>query len=79
MAEMDESCTIPLRGHGVVLNAKMRDEQVMRIVHEILCAFGAPLNEKDHSSTSRPVSIGISNAIQLKCALQECSKLALTP
>jgi hypothetical protein len=50
-AEMAESCTIPLRGYGVVLNAKVRDEQAMRIVHEILCAFGAPLTEKDHNST----------------------------
>jgi hypothetical protein len=65
-AEMAESCTIPLRGHGVVLNAKVRDEQAMRIVHEILCAFGAPLAEKDHSSTYRLASIGISNADPIK-------------
>jgi hypothetical protein len=65
-AEMAESCTIPLRGHGVVLSAKVRDEQAMRIVHEILCAFGAPLTEKDHSSTCRLVSIGISSADPIK-------------
>jgi hypothetical protein len=36
----------------------------MRVVHEILCTFGAPLSEKDHSSADhicRLVSIGISN------------------
>jgi hypothetical protein len=61
--EIAESCTIPPRGNGVVLNAKVRDEEVMRFVHEILRTFNAPLTEKDQNSTDhtyRLVSIGIS-------------------
>jgi len=58
-----ESCTIPPHGNGVMLNAKVRDEEVMRFVHEILHTFGASLTEKDQGSTDhtyRLVSIGIS-------------------
>ena len=58
-----ESCTIPPHGNGVVLNAKVRDEEVMRFVHEILRTFGAPPTERDQGSTDhtyRLVSIGIS-------------------
>ena len=64
-SELAESCTIPPRGHGVVLNANVRDEEVMRVVHEILCTLGPPLTEKDQNTvdhTCRLVSIGISNA-----------------
>ena len=63
-AEIAESCTIPPRGDGVVINAKVRDEQAMRVVHEILCTFGVPVTEKDQTSadhTCRLVSIGISS------------------
>lgn len=62
-AEIADSCTIPPHGNGIVLNAKVRDEEVMRFVHEILRTFGAPLTEKDEGSTDhtyRLVSIGIS-------------------
>jgi hypothetical protein len=59
-AEIAESCTIPPRGYGVVINAKVRDEQAMRVVHEILCTFGAPLTENNQNVDHRLVSIGIS-------------------
>ena len=77
-AEIADSCTIPPRGHGVVLNAKVRNEEAMRVVHEILCTFGAPPTEKDQNSadhTCRLVSIGISNA-RLTRDLRECPKQA---
>jgi len=60
-AEIAESCTIPPRGDGVVINAKVRDEQAMRVVHEILCTFGAPLTENNQKAHNRLVSIGITN------------------
>ncbi len=59
-----ESCTIPPLKNGIVLNAVMRDEEAMRIVHQIFRTFDAPLTEGNQESTApayRLLSIGISN------------------
>jgi len=68
-SEIAESCTIPPRGHGVVLNARVKNEEAMRVVHEILCTFGPPPTEKDQNTADnscRLVSIGISNVVETR-------------
>jgi CRP-like cAMP-binding protein len=62
-SELADSCTIPPHTNSLLLNAEVRDEEVMRVVHEIL-TFDAPLtgDRLSRVASYRILSIGISNA-----------------
>ena len=62
-SELADSCTIPPHANSLLLNAEVRDEEVMRVVHEIL-TFDAPLtgDRLSRVASYRILSIGISNA-----------------
>jgi hypothetical protein len=62
-SEVAASCTIPPRENGLVLNFRIPDHEAMRVIHEILHSFDAPMTDEGRSAdlSCRLISVGISN------------------
>ena len=59
-AEIAASCAIPPRENGLVLNFRIPDCDAMRVVHAILCTFGAAdTGPSQPCPGCRLISIGI--------------------